>query len=226
VEAVAVFREVRVPELLGVTVWLARVSEVDQVSGWLSDAERARAARYQRAADRDRSELSSGLLRYAAFRLTGTAPADVPLARHCPTCGQVGDHGRPVLLDDADAPGAGGPWLSSTHAGEWVAVAACLGAPVGIDLEPAATEVEDGFDDVALTEAERALVAAVRREAGQAAANRQRLMIWTAKEALLKALGRGLAIDPAGVAAPEDAAPIPGLPGDHIGAIVLLPARP
>jgi acyl transferase domain-containing protein/phosphopantetheinyl transferase/acyl carrier protein len=109
-------------------------------------------------------------------------PADVEI--------DADEHGRPV---------PGGPWLagvprrpalSLAHGGGLAVALAADGTAVtavGIDVERAAP-LREGFDQVAFTGQERALLAA--RDPAEAL--EWRLRFWCAKEALAKALGRGL----------------------------------
>ncbi|WP_224049179.1 4'-phosphopantetheinyl transferase superfamily protein [Arthrobacter sp. NicSoilB4] len=71
------------------------------------------------------------------------------------------------------------------------------GAAVGVDLEHSSGVGFPGFDDVALTPAERRLLAAVAPEEAMA----WRAAAWARKEALLKARGTGLRVEPASVEA-------------------------
>jgi 4'-phosphopantetheinyl transferase len=120
------------------------------------------------------------LLVEAAARLLGRAASDVLVTRHCPRCG-VSDHGQPR---------ADGVYLSLSRADDLVAVLASLHGPVGIDIESLERIAVAGFDDVAFTPAERAAIATARDPGAY------RAMLWTSKEALLKATGRGLTADP------------------------------
>jgi 4'-phosphopantetheinyl transferase len=129
-----------------------------------------------RAADR-------GLLAEVAARLLGVAPADVAVEQNCAHCGGT-DHGQPA------ATGPGRVFLSLSRAGGRVAVAASLTAPVGVDIESPDRVAAAGFDDVAFTQRERAGLRAGPRGADD------RARLWAAKEALLKAEGRGLRRDP------------------------------
>jgi hypothetical protein len=83
--------------------------------------------------------------------------------------------------------------VSIAHAGDRVVVGASDAGPVGVDVEPVAAVEFGGFDDVALTVAERARVAGL--DPGLRAAARAQL--WVDKEARLKATGEGLRVDPA-----------------------------
>jgi len=135
----------------------------------LSDAERRR---FDATPAARQSTFLAGrvLLRGLVAELTGTAAADVQLTAVCPNCG--GPHGRPV------APGTG-LHLSLTHGLDAV-VAAASDRPVGIDLESAIAPAPVLADIGSLT--------------GHAS-----LLSWTRTEAILKADGRGLRVDPAHV---------------------------
>ncbi|MDN4645426.1 4'-phosphopantetheinyl transferase family protein [Arthrobacter sp. PsM3] len=133
----------------------------------------------------------------------------------CPDCGTGPelDHGRPgYRLDGAPA----GLSLSLSRSRGWALLAAGgpqgpgalgpsapgfgtqdNGATVGIDLEHSSGVVFPGFDDVALTPAERQLLAGLAPDR----AAPWRTAAWARKEALLKARGIGLRVDPASVEA-------------------------
>ncbi len=112
-------------------------------------------------------------------------PADVEIEQDV--------HGRPrargLWAEQVDTL----PSVSLSHIdGLAVAIATdrpCLG--VGIDVERV-TDRHEALPDVAFTIAERDLV----RELGESAADEWVLRFWCAKEAVLKALGRGLAAGP------------------------------
>lgn len=112
----------------------------------------------------------------------------VVVGRRCPRCGAT-DHGRPWV---GDAPGLG---LSVARTAGHVVVATVLDAAVGIDVERLDTAV-DRLEDVALGPYDARPVDA----AGL-------LRTWVRKEAVLKAAGVGLLVDPShlGVTAPDEA---------------------
>lgn len=118
------------------------------------------------------------LLRRAAADRLGVPTVEV--VRWCPRCGTA-DHGRPVV---PSAPHLG---LSLARAGDAVVVATVVDASVGVDVEPADVPV-DGLSGVLLApdDAPHADAADLRRT-------------WVRKEAVLKAAGSGLAVDPAHV---------------------------
>lgn len=111
-----------------------------------------------------------------------------PGASHlCPRCGSS-DHGRPVLAD--------GTFISVSHAGDVHAVATTDAGPVGIDIEAIDGARFEGFDDVVLHPRERPHT------------SDERATTWVRKEALLKATGDGLAVDPRTIRLSDpDAAP-------------------
>ena len=97
-----------------------------------------------------------------------------------------GEHGRPALAEAHD-PSLGFNW---SHSGSHALIAVGRGIMPGIDLEqlrprPRALEIARRYFSTDETAALMALPAAVRDTAF--------LELWTAKEAVLKALGRGLA---------------------------------
>ncbi|MGE4336562.1 MAG: 4'-phosphopantetheinyl transferase superfamily protein [Pigmentiphaga sp.] len=145
-------------------------------AAWLTPQERERIARLRRAADRRRGLVARAALRSLLAHRLGTVPAAVPIA--------ATPAGKPIL---AGASGADTLHFSVSHSGGRVAIA--LGrTPLGVDIEEASTGTA-WPDAVSLAtawfEPEEA-----RRVAADPAAF---LSIWTAKEAVLKARGRGLA---------------------------------
>lgn len=111
------------------------------------------------------------ILRGLAGELTGTAPADLDLVAVCPDCG--GPHGRPVVV--------GSPLqVSLTHGAGVVVAAASWDAAIGIDLEPPTDSP--------------AVLGAIGAMTGTAS-----VAHWSRVEAVLKADGRGLRVDPSRV---------------------------
>ncbi|MHC5795675.1 4'-phosphopantetheinyl transferase family protein [Lacisediminihabitans sp. FW035] len=102
------------------------------------------------------------------------------IGQRCVDCG--GDHGQP-LIGDGDA-----VWASLTRAGGVVAVAVSTAGPVGIDLADPAAVTRAPLDAFGADE-----VTLIRDSADPA---RTTTRLWTAKEAILKADGRGLRCDP------------------------------
>lgn len=162
----------------------------------LSPMDFQRIDRLRRAVDRDRAAVSAGLLRIAAAQAVDVPPGAVEVSRFCRTCGVDRGHGRPVVLLGP----ARGVHLSSSHAGDVVVVVASTSAPVGVDVELVELAGSPGFADTALhplDRAELAVLDAPRRRLEQARR-------WTVTEAVLKAVGFGLALDPTGVSVGPD----------------------
>ncbi|ROS28049.1 4'-phosphopantetheinyl transferase [Cellulomonas sp. PhB150] len=117
------------------------------------------------------------LARRAVAHVRGVDPADVVVGRRCPTCGSTA-HGAPMTT---------GAHVSITRGTGVVAVAVSAVGPVGIDLEQRRDELWPGFDDLALAPGEHV------------ATTDERLRAWVRKEAVLKASGLGLTVDPRSV---------------------------
>lgn len=95
--------------------------------------------------------------------------------------------GRPFVADPSSVPLD----VNASHAGAWIAAAVAPDARVGVDLEPV-RPVSGELVARCLSVDERAGLATLPAER---AASRF-FQLWTAKEAYLKAIGRGLAVDP------------------------------
>jgi 4'-phosphopantetheinyl transferase len=162
------------------------------------------------------------VLRTEVARFHGVAASAVVLRHTCPRCGSD-EHGRPAVM--ATAAIRHPAWISVARAGELSVVAVTDAGPVGVDVEVEGAASFSGFDDVALHPGERA--------SGADEATRA----WVRKEALLKAHGLGLAVDPRdvhldddGLVAWESEHPAPSavwlrdlaVPG-HVAAVVVLP---
>jgi 4'-phosphopantetheinyl transferase len=108
--------------------------------------------------------------------------------------------------------------------GARVVVAATEAGPVGVDVERTAAVDFAGFDAVALTAVERDRIAAL----DPAKRSLARAMAWVRKEALLKATGSGLMVEPGQVELSEATARFHDLrvgPG-FAGALAVLTDRP
>lgn len=140
----------------------------------LDPAERERRDRYAFQADRARFAVAAALLRLVAGRMMEVVPERVTIDRRCLVCGRP--HGKPSLGPD-------GPQVSVSHSGDYVAVATCWDAPVGVDVEQASRRT--GY---------QSLVSHVLgpAEAPAAADLDAFLRYWVRKEALVKATGDGL----------------------------------
>jgi 4'-phosphopantetheinyl transferase len=167
--------------------------------GLLDAVERQRLAALRRPADRDRFAAGCGIARLALAVYLDRRPDAIVLDRTCPTCGRP--HGKPRLAAPAPAPLE----LSVSHSGDRVAVAFTVGVPVGVDVEVLRPDlpVAELAPQVLNTDEQRALDLLP-----PAARPRFLLERWTRKEAILKALGVGLAVPPASVDASSPAAPL------------------
>jgi len=151
----------------------------------------------------DRASTRAGdhaALRALVARLSRVSLQSVTLSQRCTQCGAAG-HG-PLQVTLAGEPGEPGTpsepghspalWVSLSRAAGRLALAVTASGPVGIDLESEADLATSPVADVLLSDAEAALLHTMSR-AGAAAAMGA---LWTTKEAVLKAAGVGLRVDP------------------------------
>ena len=146
----------------------------------LDAEERRRRRRFVFAPDRDRFALSHAVLRFVLGRYLGRRAATVQFAR------RADPQERPSLLPGARLRLR----FSLSHAREFAAVAVACAGPIGIDVETAGRSL----DSLAIAERHFAVAEAaeIARKDGKAR-ELGFLDLWTAKEAILKALGVGLA---------------------------------
>ncbi|MEU8144212.1 4'-phosphopantetheinyl transferase superfamily protein [Nonomuraea sp. NPDC048901] len=145
-----------------------RPDEVLAPEDWLTDVERARAARFAFEPDRRSFTAAHLLVRLCAAAVLDTDPAGLTLLQHCELHGP--GHGRPYI---EQAPSLG---VSLSHTRGYVCAAAGAGR-VGIDAE----RVPPGPFDRLL--AGRALT---ERELAAVSTNEELIRRWTRKEALIK----------------------------------------
>lgn len=152
--------------------------EVASLARTLAPDERDRAARYRAPRDRCRFEVGRGLLRALLGRYLGIPPGSLAFG--------YGPAGKPRLGRTGAAPELR---FNLAHDRGVALYAFCVGRQVGVDLE-AIRPVPD------MREVSRTVFAARERRDLQAVCEVQRthafFRAWTRKEALLKALGRGL----------------------------------
>lgn len=174
-----------------ILIWMATVAEaparsghgildLDQASTLLDGSETQALHRLVQEQDRRIYAAAHAGARLVLGRLLGRGPGSLRFV--------AGPHGKPELAD----PLGSGLNFNISHASGIVALAVAREA-VGIDVEPW-REVEDlePLSATVLTAPERARLAAAPRSAR----SRLFLRFWTAKEAVLKALGSGFAIPP------------------------------
>lgn len=157
--------------------WAALPADAHALLPRLSGRERDRV---ERAVPADRTAVAAALLlaRVAVAEACGIEPADIRVDRRCPRCGSTA-HGVPRVVR---ADGGPVPHLSLSRARDLVVVA-LAGSPVGVDVEP-----------VTATPPDRGVVLADDEQ--PAPEPHGLLRSWVRKEAVLKAAGTGLAVDP------------------------------
>ena len=171
---------------------IARSSELEEAceptggfGAYISAAEAESALRFTRAGDRLDYLASHALFRLLAANRLGRQPGDAPeieVTRQCPGCGSTG-HGKPAVAGVSLS-------LSRSH-GAVMAAAGPDAARVGADIERFPDTLFNGFDEYAASPAERSEL-----QPGDVPA---RIRLWVAKEAVLKAAGLGLAVEPSAV---------------------------
>ena len=129
----------------------------------------AEASRFASEREPERFLAGRMLLRELVAELTGLPLESITVTAACPDCGR--EHGQPRV---------DGVFVSLSHAGAVTVAAASADAPVGIDIEPRDATPER--------------LAAIHDVAGG-----DDLAHWTRVEAVLKADGRGLRVDPRAV---------------------------
>ena len=150
---------------------------------WLGCAERARADATLHGGLRDRFLLGRMLIREVAAEAGGIRPEEIRIVATCARCGA--EHGRPRI----EWPDSAGPaWSASLSSCPDLVVAALAPADtaVGVDVEP------DRSAESRDREAER------RRAVVELIGEPSRTAIrrWVRTEAVLKADGRGLRVEP------------------------------
>jgi 4'-phosphopantetheinyl transferase len=169
-----------------VEVFHAEVRPVETVERSLGAEEIARLARLRSDDDRARYATAHALLRAAVARWTTTTPEELVFDATCRRCG--GPHGRPELRSTRGT----GLHVSLSRSGPEVLVAVTRLGPVGVDGSAPVADDFEGFDGVALSHEERHAIA----ELAPAERPRGRAVLWTRKEAVLKATGHGLMVSP------------------------------
>jgi 4'-phosphopantetheinyl transferase len=151
---------------------------------WLDDEEQARLTGFGSPTAARRFAASHAFLRRVLAARLGVAPSAVTYERSCEHCGHPG-HGRPRL-----AGGPPGVEFSLSHSGRLAVVAVGPG-PLGADVEDLARRpVAPGMVRRVTTGAERSRLPAT----GSPGRHRAVLELWTAKEAVAKALGLGVVL--------------------------------
>lgn len=171
-----------------VSTWWVDVRTPVLLEPQLSESDRRRLVKLHRSVDRLRGALGTALLRLAAAHTMQIEPMELTVTRVCPSC-DSDEHGRPVVKHVSRL----SPHVSLTHAGDLVGVASCWSSQVGIDVEPVPSDaVGAEVAETALSPREYAVFQdlPVAERADWIAAS------WTRKEAVGKAMGVGMMIDP------------------------------
>jgi 4'-phosphopantetheinyl transferase len=167
--------------------WAGAAAGHGELLPLLDAGERARWSRFRRDADRARFLAAHALARRVLAVHAGMPAAELGFATLCRRCGAT-DHGKPRLV------AAGGIEFSLSHSGERVVLALARGVVLGVDVERLKPERDAAALTAAVLSAAEQRVVAALPPARRALAL---LRYWTRKEALLKATGDGLAIEPA-----------------------------
>ena len=167
-------------------VWWARPGDRRKwMEALLDEHELDRLGRFRAAGDADRFVVGAALARTVTGRYLQRKPHTIRLDRRCPDCG--GHHGKPLVGDSR------GIELSISHSESRVGLAVAL-APVGLDVEDAGA-----LEPMRKAGATHLLSPDERTAFRQLAPDDRHgalLTYWTRKEAVLKAAGQGLRIEP------------------------------
>lgn len=149
-------------------------AELARAPSVLDPGELTRAGRLPSPAAADASRVARVLLRSAYGAALGVDPVAVRFA--------AGPYGRPTVAGSE-------PFSANvSHGAGLVAIASCRGAAVGVDVEAVAPAADLRVSARFFTAAEHAALAA----AAPAQAGLRFAVLWTVKEAVLKATGTGL----------------------------------
>lgn len=161
-----------------IDVWLFGLDrtpdELCNLERWLSPDERDKAARFVRERDRHRFTVARGMLRRIVGAEVGRDPASLGLVYNA--------HGKPALAEDER------PFFNLSHSGALGALGIGRTVPFGLDIEQIAP-VEPGVAELSFSPAELSALATYGGAEWLAGFYR----CWTRKEAVIKALGLGLA---------------------------------
>ncbi len=127
--------------------------------------------------------MSRGALRLLLGRYSGTEPDALTLV--------TAAHGKPALAHGALE-------FNVSHSGEHVAIALTVGSPVGVDIE----RVRPMSDSIAIARRFFSPEESARVTAA-ADPDKEFFLVWTAKEAVVKAVGKGLGTGLATFTVPE-----------------------
>ena len=166
--------------------------ELPRAWAGLDPLERERARRLRPGPTRERWVVARASVRVLLADELCCRPGDVRLTRECAWCGSV-SHGKPRVT------GRAAPLFSVSRSGPWLMVVLSRSGAVGADLEVLGQRLAASLPGRVLAGAERARLATLpARRRGDDLLRR-----WVVKEAYMKYLGTGLAVDPRVVCADE-----------------------
>lgn len=163
-------------------VWTIPISEAKQE--WmqiLHATEQERVLKMVRHKDRRRSLVSFAFLRLVLSQYLDIDPADLEIARICDCCGKP--HGKPRLKTHPELQ------FSVSHSGDWVVIALTESSPIGVDIE----QIDPSKQYQELVREVFTIEEQMRLESLEIEGDIF-LTTWTRKEALVKAIGKGLEI--------------------------------
>lgn len=153
----------------------------DRLSQFLTDDERARAARFRVDGPRQQFLICRSTLRRLLSSVLNVPSAEVPI--------QCGNHGKPSVPAAAVGHSNHGIEFNVSHSGQLGLIAITTGHPVGVDVEQFDTRVQ------ILKLAERFFSPFEAESLANLAPHKQLAGFyrgWTCKEAYIKAIGNGL----------------------------------
>ncbi len=157
--------------------WIARRNDLDDLAASLAEDERRRAVRFHFDADRQRFIAARGVLRRLIGHYLQMPPAEVAF--------QYGPQGKPQLRDAAP------PRLcfNLAHSGDLALYAFARDCRLGVDIEWSREVLE------AMSIARKYFTPAESEHLQATGANRMAAFfrLWTRKEAVIKAVGTGIA---------------------------------
>ncbi|WP_309109116.1 4'-phosphopantetheinyl transferase superfamily protein [Arthrobacter sp.] len=197
----------------GISLAAVRLADVDLGQEHMLDgAELARADTFRSRGLRERFVAGRIALRLHISALTGDNPASLKADYFCPSCRNRNGkgHGLPRYQLPSKTT-IGSLHVSLSRSGTWCLLAASLNegiAGIGVDIETGSSADFVGFEELAMSANERSQLQRVP----VALRNAFQTRLWCRKEAVLKALGTGLATAPSLLDVSGSAPAVPGSP--------------
>ena len=167
---------------------IAKVADVHEPEALLSPAESARAARFRFSKDRIRYIVRTAMLRQILSRYLNIAPTRMSF--------NYGEFGKPFLDSRRLNPEIRNLHFNLSHSDDAALIAISGAGPIGIDVERIRGNMNiDGLAAHCFTSEERSALEPLQGDAAVDLFFR----LWTAKEAYVKAIGRGLSQNPQSV---------------------------